>query len=300
LIKLKNIKLINYCGYRDFELNLSEGEEVRKWTVLYGPNGSYKSTFLRAVDLLATPMLLERKSTALLLRKMKYHPDYAIVGAEAYFKDASNLKMEAIFLSNGQEKTVSIEDNLQGIINIGRRVDKDKGEKSGVQVNELSPTEQKTISINADSPMMMIKFQVIDDIADAFYDFASAVYGLKCYCPDKARVEDSGIEYRTDFVIEKNNGTKVHFKSMSDGEKKIATLVSSLFKIAYKDSPDRKENSGIVCIDNIAQHIYYKRHMSLINKMEEYFPENQFIITTHSPVIINEMDKKYLVNMEDY
>ena len=38
--------------------------------------------------------------------------------------------------------------------------------------------------------------------------------------------------------------------------------------------------------------------MKLIEKMEEYFPDKQFIATTHSPVIINEMNKKYLIDME--
>ena len=104
--------------------------------------------------------------------------------------------------------------------------------------------------------------------------------------------------YCTDFIIEKPNGTKVHYKRFSDGEKKIATLVSTLFKRAYKDSPD-KENKDIILIDNIVQHIYYLRHLKLIEKMEEYFPDKQFIATTHSPVLIENMEKKYLVNMEN-
>ena len=36
-----------------------------------------------------------------------------------------------------------------------------------------------------------------------------------------------------------------------------------------------------------------------INKLEEYFPDRQFISTTHSPIIINEMDDKYLLDLEN-
>ena len=55
MIKLKKIKLINYCGYKDFELDLTDGDGVKKWLMMYGPNGSFKSTLLRAVELLSNP-----------------------------------------------------------------------------------------------------------------------------------------------------------------------------------------------------------------------------------------------------
>jgi predicted ATP-binding protein involved in virulence len=46
-------------------------------------------------------------------------------------------------------------------------------------------------------------------------------------------------------------------------------------------------------------HIYWKRHMLLIEKMEEYFPDKQIIATTHSPILIQNMKKKYLYDLED-
>ena len=44
MIKIKYIKLVNFCGFKDFELDLTDGEEVKKWQILYGPNGSFKSS----------------------------------------------------------------------------------------------------------------------------------------------------------------------------------------------------------------------------------------------------------------
>jgi predicted ATP-binding protein involved in virulence len=40
--------------------------------------------------------------------------------------------------------------------------------------------------------------------------------------------------------------------------------------------------------------------MKLIQKMDEFFPKEQIIATTHSPIIINEMDKKYLCDLRQY
>jgi AAA15 family ATPase/GTPase len=295
--KLKTIKLVNYCGYKNFDLDLSDGNDVRRWSIFYGPNGCGKSNFIRAVELLSLPMAFTKKKNILTFRKLKHHNDY-IYGAETMYSDVNDLYMEATFVSNGVDKRVILEDNIKGVLYAGRTVDESKGEISGVKLNELDIIEQGVIFIDADCRNMMQKFQIISSLKEQFCDFASSVYGFNCYCPEGAKVVDHGIEYITDFVIEKYSGTKVHYKRFSDGEKKIATLISSLFKRGYKDSPDR-ENKDIVVVDNIEMHIYWKRHMKLLEKIEEYFPDKQIIATTHSPIIINNLDKKYLCDLEE-
>jgi predicted ATPase len=297
MIKLKRIKLQNYCGYKNFELDLTDGDNVKTWAMFYGPNGVGKSNFIRAVDLLARPKAFLQKKNILTFRKLKYHHDY-IAGAEPMYEDINDLIMEGVFLVNGKEKKVILEDNIKGIIQAGRTVDKEKGEVSGIKLNELAPDEQGVIFIDADSRNMMTKFQIISSLQEQFCDFAKAVYGFNCYCPKTASSYDRGVKFITDFVIEKPDGTKVHYKRFSDGEKKIATLISSLFKRAYKDSPNR-EGKDILIIDNIEMHIYFKRHMTLIEKMQEYFSDKQIIATTHSPVIIENMHNKYMCDLEE-
>ena len=44
-VKLKHIKLSNYCGYKDFELDLTDDQGVKRWSIFYGPNGIGKSNF---------------------------------------------------------------------------------------------------------------------------------------------------------------------------------------------------------------------------------------------------------------
>lgn len=283
MIKLKKIKLINYCGYKDFELDLSDGDGVRRWAMFYGPNGSFKSTFLRAVELLSSPRMLRgRLDNKLFLRRLTYHPDYqpTYVGFD---KNKTNLFMEAIFHTNDGDKRVVLENNWD--------------DKNGITVDEL-PIELKSaaIFIDADKPTNMHSFQLNEKNEDSFLSITEAVYNLKCYLPRKSLVSeydperDERINLFTDFVIAKYGNTLVHYKSFSDGEKKIATLVAALFR--------RSREANILCVDNIEQHIYFKRHMDLLRKMEEFFPNHQFIATTHSPIIVSEMDDKYLHDME--
>ena len=89
-------------------------------------------------------------------------------------------------------------------------------------------------NLDADNPMNTSKFQVSSEHAETFLDIAETVYGFKCEFPEglferpslvRETLRDiDGREYEidihTDFVIHKR-GTKVHFKRMSAGEKKI-------------------------------------------------------------------------------
>lgn len=298
MIKLKRIRLKNYCGYRDFSLDLTDGSNIKTWAMFFGPNGVGKSNIIRAVGLLASPITtFTQRKNMIPFRKLKYNKDY-VTSAELLYENAEDLLLEGVFDIDGVEKRVVLEDNIKGQIFAGRKVDKKKGEISGIKVNELTEKDQGVIHIDADSRNLMHNFQIIDAFEEPFCDFAKAVYGYNCYCPKGAEAWTNGIRYLMDFVIEKSDGTKVHYSRFSDGEKKIATLLSSLFKRAHETSPTY-ENSDILIIDNIAMHIYWKRHMILIEKLEKYFGDKQVIATTHSPIIIQNMDKKYLYDLEE-
>ena len=51
MILLKKLKLVNFCGFKNFEVDLSieeKQEEVKKWLMMFGANGIGKSNFLNA------------------------------------------------------------------------------------------------------------------------------------------------------------------------------------------------------------------------------------------------------------
>jgi len=285
MIKLKKIKLINYCGYKDFELDLTTGEEVSRWAMFYGPNGIGKSNFIRAVELLSSPRNLRgRLDNKLFMRRLTYHPNYqpSFIGFD---KSKTNLYMEAIFHTDDGDKKVVLENNWK------KRV--------GLTVDEM-PVDiiSAATFIDADKPNNMFSFQIYAEDKEKFLDIAKVVYGFECQLPKESMVSEfdpqvgKRIVFYNDFIIEKYRRDLVHYKSFSDGEKKIATLLSTMFKKA--------RNANILLVDNIEMHIYFKRHMALLEKIEELFPDSQIIATTHSSVIVSKMDEKYLIDLEEY
>ncbi len=289
-VKIKKLNLTNYCGYRTFELDMTDGDAIKNWTMLYGPNGVGKSNFLEAVRLLAYPTEIRgRPDLTMMFRKLTYHPDYQ-PGLEGFDKNKTEMRMFGLFDTPNGDKEIEIKNDwtLRGC---------------GLTKDEICSTPPLAFYVDADKPNNMQNFRLKAQFKEQFLDIAKAVYGFECYIPDdkinqtKELDPETGewITFYSDFVIIKFGNTKVHFKRMSAGEKKIATMLRYLFNRAYEN-----QNAGILLIDNIEMHIYFKRHMMLLAKLEEHFPGRQIIATTHSPVIVSEMDDKYLCDLEDF
>jgi len=154
-----------------------------------------------------------------------------------------------------------------------------------------------SIFTDADHPMNLNKFQINHECKDNFLDLSNAIYNLPCNLEKSISTFDleESSSFFMDFTLLKGDVT-VHYKRMSDGEKKIATLLRSLCEKLTFTKP------RICLIDNIEMHIYFKRHPLLVSKLIDIFPDVQFITTSHSQTLIdyvrNNIGKDSLVDLE--
>lgn len=95
------------------------------------------------------------------------------------------------------------------------------------------------------------------------------------------------------FVMSENTGTastrSMRIEQMSDGYKIIIAMVADIAsRMAeanpYMDNP--LESSGIVMIDEIDLHLHPKWQRLVTSQLVKTFPNVQFILTTHSPIIV--------------
>lgn len=267
MIKIKSIRLKNYCGYRDtsFDFTLPDGS-IKHMSCFFGPNGCGKSTVLNAVEIMCNAYRYHDRDLDLFFRKLVYHPDYDPTYASLY--EINDMEMQAIFTTDDGDKEVII---------TNRKLVK----------NELPQRERMSFHCytDADNPMNLYKFQLHAETKDRFLDLAKTVYGFECDMgAESPDLQDGNEFFFCDFIIKKHD-TKVHFKRMSDGEKKIATLLRDLC------NPTRMDMNDIILIDNIEMHIYKDRHAKLITKILEIFPTKQFLVTTHSPILVGMKDE---------
>jgi predicted ATP-binding protein involved in virulence len=101
-----------------------------------------------------------------------------------------------------------------------------------------------------------------------------------------------------DFTIRRNplrmevkkNGKTMIINQLSDGEKCLIALIGDLARRMAIANPTRDnslEGNGIVLIDEIDLHLHPKWQRNIIPRLTEVFPNCQFIISTHSPHVIN-------------
>lgn len=313
MAKIKSIHLKNFCGYRDITINFNE-----KLNVLLGPNGSGKSSLLKAVAILSSASQISNKDTTLMFRKSTYDPDYNPDVQEFQIASAGLQRDEKgrLIVDNTKPKMDGLEtkdpDYLKKIIGDLKEMEicgtfsTTEGDKvveihtSGVKKNELSGKEGSKdfhYLIDADNPTNSRAFQLPEECEKRFIELAEETYGYKCLLGKKVKNIDNRKEkigFYTDCVIQKPWGDKTHFRSMSGGEKKIATL------LRYLCDPEYMAEYEIILIDNIEKEVYFKRHERMINKILQMFPDKQFITTTHSGILPLVLPKEYLYDLEEY
>jgi predicted ATP-binding protein involved in virulence len=90
---------------------------------------------------------------------------------------------------------------------------------------------------------------------------------------------------------------------LSDGLRTVAAMVA---EIAYRCAilnPHLgrnavKESKGIVLIDEIDMHLHPKWQKRIVHDLKTAFPNIQFIVTTHSPFIVQSLKAEELINLD--
>lgn len=83
---------------------------------------------------------------------------------------------------------------------------------------------------------------------------------------------------------------------LSDGEKNYISLVCDIARRLAIANPDPDKNplegSGIILIDEIELHLHPKWQQTVVSNLVKTFPNCQFFITTHSPIVASDVSGK--------
>ncbi len=92
-------------------------------------------------------------------------------------------------------------------------------------------------------------------------------------------------------------GDSFFLHQLSDGQRVFLGLIGDLTRrlILLNDNSDNPlMGQGIVLIDEIELHLHPKWQQKIIRVLRKCFPNIQFIISTHSPQILGEVESKHL------
>ena len=112
------------------------------------------------------------------------------------------------------------------------------------------------------------------------------------------QVSDLRIKRNPIRMVVKKNNEEIMVDYLSDGEKCTLALFGDLARrlaIANPSLNNPLEGDGIVLIDEIELHMHPTWQRSILSTLRKTFPNIQFIITTHSPQVLGELNDEYLI-----
>lgn len=112
-----------------------------------------------------------------------------------------------------------------------------------------------------------------------------------------------GITYfEKEISVKFDNSEIVPISYLSDGYKDIIGIVSDIaYRMAILNSSLGSEilnkTPGIVLIDEIEVHLHPKWQQNILRALKEIFPKVQFIVTTHSPMVVSTTEENEAIEL---
>lgn len=177
--------------------------------------------------------------------------------------------------------------------------------KNSISADEIKAVLEK-LEPGEDINLVLKALMSNDDSIDEIYksnllnQIEIVVKAIKIFLSD---ISDVGINRlpSLDMFVVKNN-QKLSVFNLSQGEKTLLALVSDIARrlVILNPNLDNPLNGkGIVIIDELDLHLHPKWQQSIIGNLEKTFPNLQFIISTHSPLILTTVTAEQIKILEE-
>lgn len=107
-------------------------------------------------------------------------------------------------------------------------------------------------------------------------------------------------------IFKDKNGTKkeLSYNQLSDGYKNAIGMVADIVYRCIQLNPHLGKNvitdtEGVVLIDELDLHLHPNWQRNIVNDLKKTFPNLQFICTSHSPFIIQSLQKNELIDLNE-
>ena len=321
MLFLKSLKLVNYCSYvnHTFDFTKPNGEPYR-YICFFGPNGTNKTFTLEAISMLTANWsgrnaLLVNQSLQKYVTNDDYDPTWHKITNK---KEQVDMLIEGTYTMGGNEYVVQLTQNgyIRNDFAPVTLDDIDDDEKetllhSGPWAEDHLQYRQRIVHfLKTDSDLSLNKFQLHVSQKEKFEKVVSLITRFPVTCTEPAGFTGDERSYCTDVIFEKKK-RRIHFKRMSAGERKICKSFSDVLNMMRSlENPYQGEIAmpgwpRILLIDNAEMHVYYDRHVQLIECLKEVFSKQQIFATTHSGILIprflngeNDKNEELMIDLE--
>jgi hypothetical protein len=295
--RIDNLELHNFKCFESLQLNFNRGSELGgAWTCLAGINGAGKSSVLQALAILTL-----NRSYAVELGRTR------LLSMQRRGEGAGTLKIVATISDQGflAQSTFSLEERFP---NLEKPVALQKLVLGYGASRNLSPGLDSTrMSFSIELRRVLSLFEPFAPFANAevffrhsgeippnFLPFFSSV--LRQIFPDELPLNPN-----RDSLVFSVRGASVSVEELPDGYRSSLAWLSDLCWNWSKNNPDcmdPAEVEALVLIDEIDLHLHPQLQRTLVPRLRQIFPRVQWIVTTHSPLVLGCFDKNEIILLD--
>ncbi len=297
-----------------------------RWTVLLGDNGTGKTTVLRSIFKTIEKRYFYRSvpSNLGLLVDVSFD-DKSLITTKTNF----NNNIESVSFSfdpnNGfglyatPDKTIQSEVAYQGNIVFGYGASRKNdwlftplalGELNNTEEyiaegikNELTSTLTNIFAKlkNLESYLLNLDYiRKTDRTKKSNIEFETIIQILKSVLPDVAGIRIRRADKNHFLEVEMPYGW-INFRSLSLGYQTVAAWIGDLAIRLFEAYPNHKNplaQPAVVMVDEIDLHLHPQWQLKIMDYLCERFPKTQFIVTAHSPLIVQSASDANVIMLE--
>ena len=315
MLRIKKLRLKNFRGFENISIDFSE-----HITCIAGINGTGKTTILSALERSMLIFLNKNHLSKYYSRKYALNAvDVRLAGEDSFLTKTSTAETEMTFSLDGQDAHIKHSFFKQGAS--GKYHSATYGGSGFVNAESCPIFAFYSINRRNSSIEKQRKYKYSASIFaawenvnllnfDCFYawfkdeqlDEYQKRENLNTYESKQLKAVKLAIDSFFDGKIKLkiHNGRlmavkgniELLFQSFSDGEKSLVYILADIARrlaIANEKLDNPLEGSGVVLIDEIEMHLHPSWQRKICSILVRTFPNCQFVITTHSPQVLGEL-----------
>lgn len=304
-LTLENVK----CFQGKHEINLSDKNDKNKpamWTVILGNNNTGKTTLLKNIADLE-PIRLDSKLCIPKIVNKSPPPLGCLVKCSWFFNEPTSYDDKWLFQGHGHGISyfqVPYEVLGKTIIygyGTSRRMGNDSLSKTENQDNTETLFNETATLINVED--WLIRVYAVKDLQPKAKETLEKIKHILIsgILPDVEDFDFDADDNSIPFVKCKTDYGWIKLRELGYGYQVTLAWVVDLAKKMFERYPESDEplkQPAIVLVDEIDLHLHPEWQRKIIQFLKIQFPKTQFIVTTHSPLIIQSMDDINLVLLE--
>lgn len=305
-INIKSVKLRSFKCFRDAEINLRNSKgEISQWTVLLGNNNTGKTNLLKAIADLRPKMLKSTNGDG--VDELSYVP-------AAFYSRKNQIELDNAKDVTGVQSEITDDETenweyLNGLWTIGNFSPEKKFLIFGYGVTRypsstsLSDTRSENCEslfnpdkrlVNIEEWLMQLDYASKNGKKEAD-QLLNSIRTIVCgqLFPEIQDFRFESTDEFHNFVMFKTADGWFRYTQLGFGYQSTLAWIIDLCKKMFDNYPTSENplhEGAIVLIDEIDLHLHPKWQRDIIPYLSKAFPKIQFIVTTHSPLVVQSME----------